>query len=96
MSRRTLEAVLKFGYGRLLKQKPVNKKGHGLMLNGMFQAFRGQKPPLIPEHLLHVADSIRVIGTYLGPKQLTSQIITSLAVMPNLRCTRQFTDVPFA
>jgi hypothetical protein len=66
MSRRTLEAVLKFGYERLLKQKPVNKKGHGLMLNELIQAFRGHKPSLIPEHLLHVADSIRVIGNVPG------------------------------
>src|SRR5882724_1334752 len=66
MSRRTLEAVLKFGYERLLKQKPVNKKGHGLMLNDMIQKFRSQKPLAIPEHLLHVADSIRVIGNVPG------------------------------
>lgn len=66
MSRRSLEAVLKFGYERLLKQKPVNKKGHGLMLNDLIQAFRGHKPSLIPEHLLHVADSIRVIGNVPG------------------------------
>lgn len=66
MSRRTLEAVLKFGYERLLKQKPVNKKGRGLMLNDMIQAFRSQKPLLIPEHLLHIADSIRIIGNVPG------------------------------
>jgi hypothetical protein len=30
MSRRTLEAVLKFGYQRLLKKPAVDKKGHGL------------------------------------------------------------------
>ena len=66
MSRRTLEAVLKFGYERLLKKKPENKKGHGLMLNEMIQTFRSQKPALIPEHLLHIADSIRVIGNVPG------------------------------
>lgn len=66
MSRRTLEGVLKFGYERLLKRQPVNKKGHGLMLNEMIQDFRGQKPPPIPDHLLHVADSIRLIGNVPG------------------------------
>lgn len=66
MSRRTLEAVLKFGYQRLLKKEPVNKKGHGLMLNDMIQEFRGQKPSPIPDHLLHVADSIRLIGNVPG------------------------------
>lgn len=66
MSRRTLEAVLKFGYQRLLKKEPVDKKGHGLMLNEMIQEFRKQKPALVPDHLLHVADSIRVIGNVPG------------------------------
>ena len=66
MSRRTLEAVLKFGYQRLLKKQPVDKKGRGLMLNDMIQEFRKQKPSPIPDHLLHVADSIRVIGNVPG------------------------------
>jgi hypothetical protein len=66
MSRRTLEAVLKFGYQRLLKKEPIDKNGHGLILNGMIQEFRKRKPSLIPDHLLHVADSIRVIGNVPG------------------------------
>ena len=66
MSRRTLEGVLKFGYQRLLKKQPGNKKGHGLMLNDMIQEFRGQTPAPIPDHLLHVADSIRLIGNVPG------------------------------
>ena len=66
MSRRTLEAVLKFGYERLLKKQPINKKGRELMLNDMIQEFRNQNPPSIPDHLLHVADSIRVIGNVPG------------------------------
>jgi hypothetical protein len=66
MSRRTLEAVLKFGYERLLGRKPVNKRGHGLMLNDMIQEFRSQEPSPIPDHLLHVADSIRLIGNVPG------------------------------
>jgi Domain of unknown function (DUF4145) len=66
MSRRTLEAVLKFGYQRLLKKPAVDKKGRGLMLNDMIPEFRTQKPSSIPDHLLHVADSIRVIGNVPG------------------------------
>jgi len=66
MSRRTLEAVLKFGYERLLKKKAINAKGKGLMLNDLIQAFRNQKPSPIPEHLLHLADSLRVIGNVPG------------------------------
>lgn len=66
MSRRTLEAVLKFGYQRLLKKQPVNSKGHKLMLNDMIQEFRKQKPSPIPDHLLLIADSIRLIGNVPG------------------------------
>lgn len=66
MSRRTLEAVLKFGYQRLLKKPAVDRKGHGLMLNDMIQEFRKQRPLPIPDHLLHVADSIRLIGNVPG------------------------------
>jgi len=66
MSRRTLEGVLKFGYGRLLKRQPVNKKGYGLLLNEMIQDFRNKKPSPIPDHLLHVADSIRLLGNVPG------------------------------
>jgi hypothetical protein len=32
----------------------------------MIQVFRRQKPQPIPEHLLHVADSIRLIGNVPG------------------------------
>jgi len=66
LCRRTLEAVLKFGYERLLKKKPLNKNGHGLMLNDMIREFRQQVPSRIPEHLLHVADSVRVTGNVPG------------------------------
>lgn len=66
MSRRTLEAVLKFGYQRLLKKQPTDSKARGLMLNEMIREFRAQKQPSIPEHLLHVADSIRLIGNVPG------------------------------
>ena len=66
MTRRTLEAVLKFAHERLLKLKPVDKMGRGLMLKDMIQRFRAQKPPSIPEHLLHIADSIRLIGNVPG------------------------------
>jgi hypothetical protein len=66
MTRRTLEGVLKFAHERLLKLKPVDERGHGLMLNDMIQRFRSQKPLPIPEHLLHVADSIRLIGNVPG------------------------------
>ena len=66
MARRTLEAVLKFGHERLLKKPPINKKGLGLMLNDMIQDFRNQKPSPIPEHLLHIADAIRLIGNVPG------------------------------
>jgi hypothetical protein len=36
------------------------------MLNEMIQDFRSQKPSPIPDHLLHVADSIRLVGNVPG------------------------------
>lgn len=66
MSRRTLEGVLTFGYERLLKTKAINNKGHTLTLNDLIRGFRGRRPPLVPEHLLHVADSVRLIGNVPG------------------------------
>ncbi len=36
------------------------------MLNEIIQNFRNQKPMPIPEHLLHIADAIRLIGNVPG------------------------------
>ena len=66
MSRRTLEGVLKFGFQRLLGREPIDRRGHSLMLNAMIQEFRNANPSLVPEHLLHIADSIRLIGNVPG------------------------------
>src|SRR5882724_5119463 len=59
MSRRTFEGVLKFGFQRLLGRAPIDRRGHSLMLNAMIQKFRNANPSPVPEHLLHIADSIR-------------------------------------
>lgn len=64
MCRRGIEALLKFAYRRLLGKDPVNNKGHGLMLNDLISGFKGQGK--IPDHLLHVADSLRVLGNVPG------------------------------
>jgi hypothetical protein len=66
MSRRTIEGVLKFGYERLLKQRAVNSKGLALTLNDIIREFRSRRPAVIPDHLLYVADSIRLIGNVPG------------------------------
>jgi hypothetical protein len=66
MSRRTLEGVLKFGFRRLLGREPTDRRGHSLMLNAMIQEFRNTNPPPIPEHLLYIADSLRLIGNVPG------------------------------
>jgi Domain of unknown function (DUF4145) len=66
MSRRTLEGVMKFGFRRLLGREPIDRRGRSLMLNAMIQEFRNFSPPPIPEHLLYVADSIRLIGNVPG------------------------------
>jgi hypothetical protein len=48
MSRRTLEAALKFEYQRLLKKEPVNTKGHVLMLNDLIpECVRCQCAPVV-------------------------------------------------
>jgi Domain of unknown function (DUF4145) len=66
MSRRTLEGVLKFGYPRLLKRPAVDKHGRSLSLDAMIKDFRNAPGTPIPAHLLHVADSIRLVGNVPG------------------------------
>ena len=66
MCRRTIEGVIRFGFPRLLKREAVDKKGKALMLAAMVDAFRSEKPPIIPTHLLHVADSVRLLGNVPG------------------------------
>ena len=66
MCRRALEALLKFASPRLLKRPATDKKGHGLMLNAMIEEFRKEPGTPIPVHLLHVADSVRIVGNVPG------------------------------
>lgn len=66
MSRRTLEAVLKYGFTRLLHRPPENARGRPLMLNDMIVAFRNESTKPIPDHLLHIADSVRLVGNVPG------------------------------
>lgn len=66
MCRRMTEATLKFAHERLLKAKPVDKKGKDLMLNDLIERFKAAPGHPIPQHLLHVADSLRVIGNVPG------------------------------
>lgn len=79
MSRRTLEAVLKFGFPRLLGREPVNRRGRGLMLNDMITQFRNEAAKPIPDHLLHIADSVRLVGNVPG---------AHAADIPNYQFTR--------
>ena len=66
MCRRALEALLKFAFPRLLKRPPTDKKGHGLMLNAMIEEFKKAPGHPIPMHLLHVTDSVRIVGNVPG------------------------------
>jgi len=66
MCRRTVEALLKFAFSRLLGSKAIDNKGKALTLNAMIERFKKQKTSLIPTHLLHVLDSVRVIGNVPG------------------------------
>ena len=66
MCRRTVEALLKFAFSRLLGSKAIDNKGKALTLNAMIERFKKQKTSSIPTHLLHVLDSVRVIGNVPG------------------------------
>lgn len=66
MCRRTIEALLKFAFQRLLGRAPVDNQGRTLRLYAMIEQFRQQQPSPIPVHLLHMLDSIRVIGNVPG------------------------------
>ncbi len=66
MCRRTIEALLRFAFPRLLGNPAVDNKGRPLTLDAMIQQFGKQKPLPIPNHLLHVLDSIRSIGNVPG------------------------------
>lgn len=64
MCRRSLEALLKFAFPRLLGHDPLDHRSHTLSLNSMIQEFRNAAK--IPVHLLHIADSLRVLGNVPG------------------------------
>ena len=66
MCRRTVEALIKFAFPRLLGSAPFDNKGRSLTLSTMIERFRKQKRSPIPTHLLHVLDSVRLIGNVPG------------------------------
>ena len=66
MCRRTVEALLKFAFVRLLGRPAVDNKGRDLRLDAMIEQFKKQEPHQIPLHLLHVVDSVRLIGNIPG------------------------------
>jgi len=66
MCRRTIEALLKFAFPRLLGSEATDNNGRALTLNAMIERFKKQKSSSIPTHLLHVLDSVRVIGNVPG------------------------------
>ncbi len=66
MCRRTIEALLKFAFPRLLDIPATDVRGRTLSLYAMIERFNQEKPPRIPNHLLRVLDSIRLIGNVPG------------------------------
>ena len=66
MCRRTVEALFKFAFLRLLGRPAVDSKGRTLTLDAMIEHFKKQKPYPIPLHLLHIVDSVRLIGNIPG------------------------------
>jgi hypothetical protein len=79
MARRTLEGVLKFGFERLLKRPPLQNNGQPMTLNDMIRQFRNEPTRPIPEYLLHIADSLRLLGNVPG---------AHAAEIPNYQFTR--------
>jgi len=84
MSRRALEGLLKFAHKRLLGQDPV-KHGKRMMLNDLINAFKAAKK--VPEHLLQVADSLRLLGNVPG---------AHAADIPDYQFTRYDAEFAFA
>jgi hypothetical protein len=66
MCRRTGEALLKFAFKWLLHREPSDSQGRTLTFDAIIWQFRQQQPSPIPAHLLHIIDSIRVIGNVPG------------------------------
>ena len=64
MCRRSIEALMKFSYKRLLGKEPLNKKKKPLTLSGLINGMKGKGK--IPDHLLFVADSLRLLGNVPG------------------------------
>ncbi len=85
MCRRTLEALLKFAFVRLLHRPAEDRRGHTLSLNAMIDEFRREASTPIPIHLLHIADSLRLVGNVPG---------AHAAEIPNYQFTRY--DAEFA
>ena len=65
MCSRTAEALIKFAYKRLLNKAPLDHHGRSLSFDVIIKQL-GQNTIPIPMHLLHVLDSIRVIGNVPG------------------------------
>jgi hypothetical protein len=66
MCRRAIEALLKFAFPRLLGKAPTDNQGRELTLDAMIKEFKQKQSPPIPLHLIHILDSIRVIGNVQG------------------------------
>lgn len=66
MCRRTIEALLKFAFPRLLGTEAKDTRGRTLSMYSMIERFKGLQPLRIPIHLLHLLDSIRLIGNVSG------------------------------
>jgi HEPN domain-containing protein len=98
MCRRTIEALLKFAFQRLLGRPPVDNQGRELTLDAMIKEFRQQQPPPIPLHLLHVLDSIRVIGNVPGahPAEIEGYKFSKLDAEFTLASVQYFIDQYFS
>jgi len=60
----------------------------------MIQEFRNENPPLIPLHLLHIVDSVRLIGNVPGthPADIEGYLFTRNDAEFSLHATYHFLD----
>ena len=98
MCRRTIEALLRFAFQRLVNRPPTDSQGRTLTLDAIIRYFRQQQPSSIPAHLLHLLDAIRVIGNVPGahPVEMEGYKFSKLDAEFTIASVRYFIEQYFS
>ena len=98
MCRRTIEALLKFAFQRLINKPPTDNHGRTLTLDAIIKYFRQQQSSPIPAHLLHILDAIRVIGNIPGahPVEIKGYKFSKLDAEFTIASVRYFIEQYFS